>query len=114
MNTTVGRSPEESLAQVYIALVDRFTEWHLKILELFQNAAARVPRGVTSMARVLIRAFPELRDRRLFYEQVWRDLYQSGLVGSDSDLLFGSMTPDGALEKRTTGFGDDFLAFIRA
>ncbi len=114
VNTAVGSSPEESLAQVFVSLIDRFTEWHLKILELFQNPAVRVPRGVTSPAGVLTRAYPGLESRRSFYEQVWRDLYQSGLVSSDRDILFGSMTPDGALAKRTTRFGDDFLAFIRA
>ena len=112
LNTAAGSSPEESLAQVFVALVDRFTEWHLKILKVFQNPALRIPLGVRSVAGVLVRAYPELESRRPFYEQVWRDLYQNGLVDSDSDILFGGMTPDGALAKRTTKFGDQFLAFV--
>lgn len=119
LNTAVGRSPEESLAQVFVSLVDQFTDWHLKILTLFQNpevhnSTYNVSSG--SPVGLIHHVYPHLGDQRKLYTQVWRDLYQRGLVKSDSDILFTSMTgtPSGVFAKRTTELGDNFLAFIRA
>lgn len=120
INTALGRTPEESLAQIFVSLIDGFTEWHLKVLKLFENpsewAEAHGRRfGTTvnsSIHEALVGAYPELVDRKPFYGQVWRDLYQRGLVSIDEVLVV--LTPGGALEKRTTDLGDAFLRFIEA
>ncbi len=118
INTASGQTPEESLAQVFISLVDSFTEWHLKILSLFQDPCQwavthghdfGLPR-TGSLAGTLVGAYPELKNRQVFYDQVWRDLHQRGLVNTDN--LSGMMTPSGVMEKRTSDLGDRFLAFI--
>jgi hypothetical protein len=119
LNTAIGRSPEESLAQVFVSLVDQFTDWHLRILQLFRypgaysdiyNISSGAPAGLIE------RVYPQLKDKRQFYLQVWRDLYQRGLVESDSDILLTGMTgtSSGVFAKRTTNLGDSFLAFITA
>ena len=118
INTASGQTPEESLAQVFISLVDSFTEWHLKILSLFQDPCQwAVTHGhdfglpaTSSLAGTLVGAYPELKNRQAFYDQVWRDLHQRGLVNTDN--LCGMMTASGAMAKRTSDLGDRFLAFI--
>jgi hypothetical protein len=89
-----GRSsPEESVAQVFVSLVDQFTDWHLKILKLFRNPEAHVHTynlTSNSLAGLIESVYPQLRGQKQFYQQVWRDLYQKGLVRSDSNILFGS------------------------
>ncbi|MDO8736408.1 MAG: hypothetical protein Q7K29_04925 [Thermoleophilia bacterium] len=118
INVASGQSPEESQAQVFISFVDQFTEWHLKILMLFQDPKAWAEARKhdfgslysSSLATTLTSAYPELAERRSFYDQIWRDLRQRGLVSTDS--LAGMVTADGALQKYTTDLGDAFLAFI--
>lgn len=115
LNVAAGDSPEESLAQVFVALVDQFTEWHLKILKLFQNPRAYPSDSnliTSSLERTLLNAFPELKGQGVLYEQVWADLNERGLVNTPG--LKGMMTADGALAKRTTERGDRFLAFVEA
>ena len=115
LNVASGESPEESLAQVFVALVDHFPEWHLKILKLFQDPGAYPSNpGLvsSSLNTTLLNAFPELRGQDMLYEQVWADLNDRGLVNTPG--LRGMMTADGALAKRTTQRGDIFLAFVEA
>ncbi len=120
INTASGQTPKESLAQVFISLVDSFTEWHLRILRLFQDPPGWAQTDghdfgspmTSSLAATLVGAYPELKDRRAFYDQVWRDLHQRGLVNTDS--LSGMMTASGAMAKRTSDLGDRFLAFIES
>jgi hypothetical protein len=115
LNVAAGDSPEESLAQVFVALVDQFTEWHLKILKLFQNPRPYVSNTnlmSSSLNRTLLDVFPELKDQSMLYEQIWTDLSERGLVNTPG--LKGMMTADGALAKRTTERGDRFLAFVEA
>jgi hypothetical protein len=115
LNVASGNSPEESLAQVFVQIVDQFTEWHLRILKLFQNPRAygsNTNLVTSSLNRTLLDAFPELEDQSMLYEQVWADLNERGLVNTPG--LKGMMTADGALDKRTTERGDRFLAFVEA
>jgi hypothetical protein len=65
-----------------------------------------------ALARILEDAFPELRGQREFYDSVWRDLFQRGLVNTEG--LHVTMTGSGLAAKRTTGHGDKFLAFVTA
>jgi hypothetical protein len=95
-----------------------FTVWHIRLLHLYQNPEKwekdnnkqfeRLYAGGAS--HVLESAYPELKPRRDFYDQIWKDLYQKGLVTSDS--LHSMMTGGGIFEKRTTKLGDELLNFI--
>jgi hypothetical protein len=62
------------------------------------------------LSAVVEHAYPELRGRRDFYDQVWRDLFAEGLVTTES--LHAMMSFSGLMSKRTSGLGDELLAFI--
>jgi len=112
-------SPDAVIQQSYLKLVDTLSEWHLRILGLFQDPPAWFQQAgqqmrnrvtMSSLEGVLTEAFPELRGRRVFYQQVWRDLHAQGLVARES--LQGTMSAAGASARQTTEMGDDFLEFI--
>lgn len=113
LNSARPNAPELVEQQMFVSVVDEFTEWHLRLLGLFQNPAAHV--GNTYMgglSGVVEQAFPALRGRRDFYDQVWRELYSRGLVTTEG--LHTMMSASGLAAKRTTDRGDRLLAFITA
>lgn len=118
LNSALPNPPDESLRLVFLSLVDQFTVWHLRLLKLFQDPegwARKHNRSYGSiyaggLSSILESAYPELRGRREFYDQVWRDLYLRGLVNTES--LHTMMTASGLMAKRTTDLGDRFLKFI--
>jgi len=118
LNSALPNPPDESLRLVFLSLVDQFTVWHLRLLKLFQDPegwAKKHNRNYGSiymggLSSILEIAYPELRGRREFYDQVWRDLYLRGLVNTES--LHTMMTATGLMTKRTTDLGDRFLKFI--
>lgn len=110
LNVAGGKGPDQALQMMFLNFIDVFTEWHIRILKLFQ--APLPPPGLFTggLSHVLENAFPELRGQREFYDSIWRDLLQSSLINTDS--LHIMMTGDGLVQKRTTQHGDKFLAFI--
>ncbi|GAB4372782.1 MAG: hypothetical protein Kow0042_16260 [Calditrichia bacterium] len=110
LNVAKGQAPEEALQNVFLNLIDSFTELHLRILKLFQNPEPPPNLSMGSLSNVLEHNIPELRGRRELYDQIWKDLYSRGLVNTDG--LHVTMTGHGLGQKRTTGIGDKFLQFI--
>ncbi len=110
INVAKRQAPEEAIQLMFLNFVDAFTEWHLRILRLFQNPPPQPKRLAGGLSDVLEGAFPELKGEREFYDSVWRDLYLRGLVGAET--LHSIATGSGLAQKRTTAFGDKFLAFI--
>lgn len=111
LNVAIGQAPEEALQNVFLNLVDSFTELHFRILKVFQVPSH--PPGVSmgSLSLVLEHNIPELRGKRELYDQLWKDLYSRGLVNTDG--LHVTMTGGGLAEKRTSGIGDALLKFIQ-
>jgi hypothetical protein len=114
MNAALPTAPEIPVQQMFIALVNRFTEWHVRILKLFaapeqwSDASGRHLRDTNSLAALIEQAYPELQGRTEVYNQVWADLGAAGLHQSGG--LQVMMTS--AMGKRTSRLGDAFLAFI--
>ena len=118
-NAALPNAPDQSIQQMFLAHIDALTVWHLRVLDLFNDPPTwfnrngrAVPHHVSasSLGQTLEEAYPELRGHRAFYEVVWADLHVRGLVNTQT--LPGNMSPQGALESRTTGMGRSFLAFI--
>lgn len=121
LNAALPNAPDESKQQVFVNLVEQFTVWHLRILSLFADpngwfsshgGESSPCRNVGSLAGILTTAFPELADQREFYDMIGRDLHQRGLFGTDG--FHTMMSGQGAMAKRTTALGDDFLSFVTA
>lgn len=119
LNAALPGSPEAALQAMFINWVGEFTEWHLRLLALFDNPSAwlrdlgkAMPNlSMGSLSSVLEAAYPELKGRRDFYDQVWRELNGRGLTSTDG--LHGMMTAAGAAASRTSELGRRFLSFIR-
>jgi hypothetical protein len=119
LNSALPTSPDDSVQQLFLNIVDTCTVWHIKLLELFsapeewaKEHGHRFPNWSmsSSITAVIESAYSELAGQRAFYELIWKDLYRQGLISTDG--VAGMMTTSGALAKRTTDFGDNFLAFI--
>lgn len=118
INSGCPHALEQSLQQMFLSWLDVFTVWHLRLIRIYQNPEKWEKENNRHFERlyaggadhILESAYPELKNRRDFYDQIWKDLFQKGLVNCDS--LHGIMTGRGIFEKRTTDLGDKFLGFI--
>jgi hypothetical protein len=118
LNPSTPLPPVESLHQMFLAWVDRFTGWHMRILVFFDD-----PRGwfekrgrpfpafmFSSPSSVLTEAYPELKNQQSFYDMIAKDLWNNGLMYTDG--LHGTMSAGGAGDSRTSDIGKQFLRFI--
>jgi hypothetical protein len=119
MNAALPNSPDESLQQMFINLVDEMTVWHIRILYFFANPVrwfeeqGREPPQYTissNLNGILTNAYPELANRREFCDQVGKDLYRRGLLSIEN--FYTMMSATGAYEPRATGLGAQFLKYI--
>ena len=109
---------DDDLQMIFLQMIDTLTPWHLRILKYFRDpekhfqasASTRKQLLAGAPANALEQAFPELQNRRGFYDQVVKDLYARGLVSIES--LHVMMTPSGVYAARTTGTGNQFLDFV--
>jgi hypothetical protein len=109
-NAARGQSPEEALEHMFLNFVDSLSDLHIQILRLFQSPTPPPNMSAWGLNDVLEHNMPELRGRRVIYDQCWRDLFSRGLVGTDG--LHKTMSGNDLGRKRTTGLGDQFLSFI--
>ena len=117
LNSAMKIPLDDTERAMMLALVDRTTPMHLALLRLIQapkndpNVAKRMESlYMGSLDQVVIAAFPELSGSKELVDLVWNDLSAAGLLQGGS--LAVSMTGGGLVQKRTTAFGDRFLAFI--
>jgi hypothetical protein len=122
LNATSTTAPEVALQHVFVSLIDVFTEWHLRILRLFQGPRAwfleRKPdyKPADTMTRspidVLRDAYPEVAQHKELVALVWKELIARDLIANVD--LNAMMSSNGALSKQTTVLGDQFLRFIQS
>lgn len=119
INSASEKSIDESEIQIFINLIDSYTDWHIKIFVLFDNPTnwykencQEIPNLMMgSLTNILVGAFPELKEREDFYKIIWTDLYNAGLVNTSS--LGGIVSSSGLMVNRTTPFGQKFLKYIK-
>ena len=110
LNTAVGQAPDEALQHMFFHWVDSFSALHLRILKVFLAPSPEPGHMTGSLRAVLEASVPELRNQRHIYDQIWKELYASGLVNTEG--LHAMMTETGLRERRTSKLGDAFLQFI--
>ena len=119
LNAAISKSPEDDMQLMFLNFVNEFTSYHLRILHFFDDPESWGKRHNISypknwvhgnLFRILGVAFEELKERRDFCDQVVQDLYNKGLMGTES--LHGIMTVEDMFVSRTTEMGKEFLAFI--
>ena len=108
---------DESMQTVFLALIDRFTHWHLHVLDIF--ADPRIFHGENkSFGRLsTISRFeninPFFATHREFLELIFSDLKSARLI----DYLWDSVEADamnrGLSSVELTKIGRDFLEFIK-
>ena len=119
MNTAIGAAPSDMRRHMFLRYVDEFTPEHLGILALFHDPVSWFNRVqlpfpdmyMGGLSHVLEKAFPALQNQRAVYDQVWKDLYQRGLVNTDG--LHTTMSDEGLRASRTSELGKSFLEFIQ-
>ena len=121
LNSSLSNQPDEDLQIIYLDLIDSLTPWGLRILKLFENPKEwgqkhniqypnwRMGGGADD---VLEHAMPELKNRRDFYDPIIKDLFNKGLLGTDS--LHGMTSENGMLASKISERGKQFLKFIES
>lgn len=112
LNVAVGQAPEDALQHMFFQWIESMSPLHLRLLKFFQAPPRDASISMGAMANVLERNLPELRGKRYVYDQVWKDLFASGLANTEN--LHVMMSGNGLSEKRTSELGDAFLTFISA
>lgn len=118
INSALSRAPDDDLQLMFLNFIDKFTVWHLKILDLLNDPSDYAhSRGMNfpdwhmgGVSTVIEHVFPELKGRREFYDLINKDLISSGLLMDSS--LHGTMTGSGMLQSRSTAIGKKFISFI--
>jgi single-stranded DNA-specific DHH superfamily exonuclease len=120
LNSALPNAPEEDLQLTFLNLIDTFTSWHLRILKFFDNPQEwSQKRGIkfreylsVSLAGILGDAFPEIKGKREFYDQIAKDLYMRGLMKIDNIHI--QSTSNIIYDSFTTSLGKQFLQFIES
>lgn len=110
--------PDEDLQLIFLGHIDASTPWHLRVLEYLRDPLRWMEMQQISIddllagsrATALERAFPELRGRQEFYDQLVRDLHTRGLIKTDT--LHGMVTAQGMFQPLVSPTGEQFLKFI--
>ncbi|ORJ58681.1 hypothetical protein [Geothermobacter hydrogeniphilus] len=120
LNTALPNPPEEAIRQICLDLIETFTDWHIRILKIFHNPLAWFEANnrpwpnmsIGGLSSILEAACPELKGRRDFYDQIWKDLYTRGLVNTDH--MHTTMSGTGLTQQRTSGIGGALLSLIES
>jgi hypothetical protein len=118
LNAALPNAPEEDIQLMFLNFIDGLTPWHLRVLKFIDDPlewgkSNNIPYLNLSSggpSNVLEHTFPELKGRRDFYDLIVKDLFNRGLMNTES--LHGMMTEQGMYASRTTKMGKQFLKFI--
>lgn len=121
--TNAAGSPkiDDNLQLIFLSLIDRYTPWHLILLEFLKDPKAYGEKhGINypdwsqgSTGTVIESTFPALKNQVEFYELIVREMISNGLL-QEGIYLRGAMTPSGMFASRITKLGVAFLEFIQS
>jgi hypothetical protein len=123
INSALPSAPDEDTQQIFLNLVDTFTQWHLKILKFLNNPAhGGIPLKIgypyinlSVLPKAIEHNYPELEGRYDFYYIIIKDLSDRGLVNmSASDTTHEMATMEGIPSTQVTELGAKLLSFIES
>lgn len=123
LNCAIAKADDDSKRRTFLRFVDELSDGHILTLELFQNPQQwfvnrnlrpRETHITSSLDGLLGDAFPQMSGQRDFTEFIVTELHNRKLINVSASNLFTMMSAGGSMAKRTTEFGDAFLAFISA
>ncbi len=123
LNSTVRTEVRQELKEYFLNLARNITPVHFRFISLLANPAdyyrargLQDERGAIggSIMQELRKCFPEHEDATI--RSVWNDLYNYGIVNTDTDGIGAMMSVSGsqALERRLSSFGQLFVNFIKS
>ena len=118
LNTAIGDSPDKTKSQIFLNQLDKFTSWHIIILDFIDSPnewfkkMGKTPPSLMmgSLHSVIIDTFPELRGQDELLDIIWSDIESTGFHKSGS--LKTMMSGSGVFSPRTTKLGKEFINFI--
>lgn len=118
-NSILDSSVDDSIQQMFLTFIDNFNEWHLRLIMFLNNPkACCTAKGISTDLRmgnisdILYRYYPELSNKKDFTKQLYADLYNRGLLNSDTTILTAMMSGSGIVAERTSEMGKQFIKFI--
>ena len=118
-NSVAADAPDADTQAIYLALLDRFTPSHLRLLALIDDPPAWFrarglpmpqPAPAGNRFQTVEAGLPELAGRRDFAALLVGDLSAAGLLKVDT---LGSMvSPHAIMDSLTTALGRQFLRFV--
>jgi hypothetical protein len=123
LNSTLSQSIDDNIHLIFLNLIDRFTPLHLMMLDFFkdprkfgENRGIRYTNwNIGGISSIIDEAFPELKGKDKFYEQIVMDLSTCGLIQhieNPNKFLNTTMTSPGMFGSRITEMGKNFLNYV--
>lgn len=106
---------EESVVMMFFSMIEKYTLWHLKILDFFQNPR-KFPQVneeyycIGSPKEPLFDVYPELEDKEVYVDRIVKELYSDDLMNTAN--LNCTMSSSGMIASRVSKIGKDFIDFI--
>ena len=116
VRNTIEANIEESVMMIYLDLLDKYTVWHIRILNLFHNPKAfsqvDVSNIISGSASIVVeQVYPEIAKEKNLLDKIVKDLQNDGMMAEGS-YMHAVMTANGIVSSRTTDLGNKFLQFI--
>lgn len=115
LNSALGQCPTDVNSAMFLAFVDQFTVWHLRILkELSEHESPqgmnRTPKtSIAEITEVAVKRIAELQGQKALAEIVVEDLCRKGLLFWNGGRG-GIYIPNGT--SQITPLGQEFLAYV--
>jgi len=119
LNSAMPNPPNDDLQLIFINQIDILTPWHLRLLALLDNPIEiGKQKGVTypnwqqsSRKAIVEYIYPELKDKPEFTSMLAKDLFNRGLISTDTITV--GMLHIGLFQSCTTTMGKQFIEFIK-
>lgn len=124
INAAQHNAPAFAMQQIFLNHIERFTEWHIRLLKFCSNpqnwfaSQGRNPaeNGLSgiglSFRDHLETAYGELRFQKHLVNAIWVDLYNADLLKGNKDMLDQMVIVNETLVPKTTPLGEELIKYI--